>query len=55
MAAKRPVVVAVRLSEAEAQAVDAARGGLSRSAWLRMMLVDYRKKLSPGLRQNTNV
>ena len=39
----RPVVVAVRLSEAEAAQIDAARGRFTRSAWLRMMLLDYRK------------
>ncbi len=41
----RPHVVAVRLSEAEAQVVDRARGSLTRSAWLRLMLVDYRRTL----------
>lgn len=34
----RPVVVAVRLSEREAQALDQARGGVSRGVWLRWML-----------------
>ena len=39
----RPVVVAVRLSTEEAALVDRARGGVSRSSWLRWMLLRYAK------------
>lgn len=41
----RPVVVAVRLSAQEAAALDRARGGVSRSVWLRWML---RKAVTPA-------
>lgn len=43
MVNKRPIVVAVRLSAEEVALVDQARGPLSRSAWLRWALLDYRK------------
>jgi hypothetical protein len=42
---KRDVVVAVRLTRAEAQLIDERRGPLTRSVWLRMMLLDYEKTL----------
>lgn len=43
----RDVVVALRLSKREAAVVDAARGSLTRSAWLRWAVLDFTK------RQNT--
>jgi hypothetical protein len=48
---QRPVVVAVRLSEKEAQIVDERRGALTRSQWLRMMLLDYEKTLPDSLKR----
>ncbi len=46
-------MVAVRLTEEEAALIDARRGSLTRSAWLRLMLVDYRKSLSGVDRAST--
>lgn len=43
VAGGRPVVVAVRLSEAEARALDGIRGSLSRSEWLRWLLLRAQK------------
>lgn len=39
----RPEVFTVRLSVEEAKMVDEARGNLSRSAWLRLMLLEFKK------------
>lgn len=41
----RTVVVAVRLTPAEAGQVDAARGRLTRGEWLRWLLLNHRKGL----------
>lgn len=38
VAGGRPIVVAVRLSTAEAARLDALRGGFSRSVYLRLLL-----------------
>jgi len=42
MSRKRPVVVAVRLTEAEAAWVDSQRKRLTRSEWLRWLLLKER-------------
>lgn len=39
----RPHVLATKLSDEENAYVEAARGSLSRSMWLRKALLDYRK------------
>jgi hypothetical protein len=39
VAGGRPVVVATRLSEAEAREIDAVRGPLSRAEWLRWQAI----------------
>lgn len=41
-------MVAVRLSQAEADDLDARRGLLSRSEWLRWMLVKARRESKAG-------
>lgn len=40
----RPTVVAVRLSREEEAALDAERGSLSRSEWLRWQIVQARRR-----------
>lgn len=40
---RKTVVVATRLSAAEAAQVDAARGSLTRSEWVRWLLLKERK------------
>lgn len=44
----RPHVVAVRLSDSEVEQVDAARGSLSRSMYLRKVLLDEQKAAREG-------
>lgn len=39
----RNVVVAVRLTQAEAAQIDLARQSLTRGEWLRWLLLQYRK------------
>lgn len=41
----RPNVVSIRLSDAEAAHVDAARGHLTRGEWFRMLLVRDKRAL----------
>jgi hypothetical protein len=48
VAGGRPVTVTVKLSDAEAQALDAARGGLSRSAYVRERLFTETLVVPPG-------
>lgn len=40
----RPVPLTVRLSEAEARDMDARKGSLSRSDWIRYLMTDARKR-----------
>jgi hypothetical protein len=40
----RPHVVAVRLTDAEVAYMDASRGSLKRSMWLRKLLVDAKRR-----------
>lgn len=47
VAGGRPVVVAVRLSVEEAEVIDAERGRFTRSAWLRLLLLDHEKRQTP--------
>lgn len=41
---KRSVVIAVRITEEQAAAVDRLRGELTRSQWLRLLMLEARKK-----------
>lgn len=43
---KRPVVIAVRVTEEEAAQIDRERGSLTRSAWLRLLLVNRERSRS---------
>lgn len=40
---RRDIVVAVRVTEAEAAQIDRRRGSLTRSAWLRLLLLQRTK------------
>jgi hypothetical protein len=45
---KRPVVIAVRVTEEEAAQIDRDRGSLTRSAWLRLLLVNEARSKKQG-------